>query len=72
LYLTTQSYPSDVTDEQRRLIEPHLPVYPGSQPRNTDLRDIAGTVFYVLRTGCQWRYLPTNLPPKITVWRYFD
>ena len=27
---------------------------------------------YILRTGCQWRYLPGDLPPKSTVWRYFD
>src|SRR5512142_321857 len=27
---------------------------------------------YILRTGCQWRYLPSDVPPKSTVWRYFD
>jgi len=29
-------------------------------------------IFYILRTGCQWRYLPKDLPPKSTVWRYFE
>jgi putative transposase len=29
-------------------------------------------IFYLLRTGCQWRYLPKDFPPKSTVWRYFD
>ena len=70
--MRTQSYPSDVTDEQWRLIEPHTPVYPGGRPRATDLRDVADAVFYALRTGCQWRYLPKDFPPKSTVWRYFD
>jgi putative transposase len=70
--MRTQSYPSDVTDEQWRLIEPHLPVYPGGRPRTTDLRDVVNAVFYVLRTGCQWRYLPKDFPPRSTVWRYFD
>ena len=28
-------------------------------------------IFYILRTGCQWRYLPKDFPPKSTVWRYF-
>jgi putative transposase len=70
--MRTQSYPSDVTDAQWLLIEPHLPVYPGGRPRKTDLRDVVDAIFYVLRTGCQWRYLPKDFPPKSTVWRYFD
>jgi putative transposase len=70
--MRTQSYPSDVSDEQWRLIEPHIPVYPGGRPRTTDLRDVVDAIFYVLRTGCQWRYLPKDFPPKSTVWRYFD
>src|SRR5215210_7274815 len=70
--MRTQSYPSDVTDEQWALIEPHIPVYLGGRPRTTDLRDVVDAIFYVLRTGCQWRYLPKDFPPKSTVWRYFD
>src|SRR5215207_4842660 len=70
--MRTQSYPSDVTDEQWALIESHIPVYPGGRPRTTDLRDVVDAVFYVLRTGCQWRYLPKDFPPKSTVWKYFD
>jgi putative transposase len=65
-------YPSDVTDEQWRLIEPHIPVYPGGRPRKTDTRDVVDAVFYILRTGCQWRYIPKDFPPKSTVWRYFN
>src|SRR5215468_332596 len=65
-------YPSDVTDAQWALIEPLLPVYPGGRPRKTDPRDVVDAVLYVLRTGCQWRYLPKDFPPKSTVWRYFD
>ena len=70
--MRTQSYPSDVTDEQWALIGPHLPVYPGGRPRKTDLRDVIDAVLYLPRTGCQWRYLPKDFPPKSTVWRYFD
>jgi putative transposase len=70
--MRTQTYPSDVTDEQWALVEPHIPVYPGGRPRKTDLRDVVNAVFYILRTGCQWRYLPRDFPPKSTVWRYFD
>src|SRR3954471_16890999 len=70
--MRTNKYPSDVTDEQWRLLEPLIPVYPGGRPRTTNLRDVVDAIFYILRTGCQWRYLPKDLPPKSTVWRYFD
>src|SRR5271166_4403226 len=70
--MRTHLYPSDVTDAQWALIEPHLPVHPGGRPRKTDLRDVVDAIFYILRTGCQWRYLPSDFPPKSTVWRYFD
>jgi putative transposase len=71
--MRTQSYPSDITDAQWALIEPHIPpAHPGGRPRKTDLRDVVDAIFYILRTGCQWRYLPKDFPPKSTVWRYFD
>jgi putative transposase len=70
--MRTHQYPSDVTDAQWALIEPHIPVYPGGRPRKTDTRDVVDAVFYILCAGCQWRYLPTDFPPKSTVWRYFN
>jgi len=66
-------YPSDITDAQWALIEPHLPPeLGGGRPRKTDARDVLDAILYILRTGCQWRYLPKDFPPKSTVWRYFD
>src|SRR3954463_4826571 len=70
--MRTNKYPSDVTDEQWRLLEALIPVYPGGRPRKTPLRDVVDAILYVLRTGCQWRFLPKDFPPKSTVWRYFD
>jgi putative transposase len=70
--MRTQSYPSDLTDAQWALIEPHLPISSGGRPRKTNLRDVVDAIYYILRTGCQWRYLPKDFPPKSTVWRYFD
>src|SRR3954466_11206933 len=71
--MRTHNYPSDVTDAQWDLIEPHLLPEPGGgRPRKTDMRDVLDAIFYILRTGCQWRYLPGDLPPRSTVWRYFD
>src|SRR3954454_24136417 len=70
--MRTQRYPSDLTDEQWALVEPLIPVYPGGRPRTTSTRDVLDAVFYVLRTGCQWRFLPKDFPPKSTVWGYFN
>ena len=71
--MPVHNYPSDLTDQQWALIEPHLPPAPiGGRPRSTDMRDVLDAIFYILRTGCQWRYLPSDLPPRSTVWRYFD
>ena len=68
-----QHYPSDVNDAQWALIEPRLPAPPGGgRPPKTDMRDVVDAIFYILRTGCQWRYLPKDFPPKSTVWNYFD
>ena len=70
--MRTHHYPSYLTDEQWALIAPHLPVHPGGRPRTTAVRDVVDAVLSILRTGCQWRYLPKDFPPKSPVWRYFD
>ena len=71
--MTPHHYPSDVTDARWDLIEPHLPPEPGGgRPRETDMRDGLDAILYLLRTGCQRGYLPGDLPPRSTVWRYFD
>jgi transposase len=43
----------------------------GGRKRETNMRDALNAVMYVLSTGCQWRYLPKDLPPRSTVYRYF-
>lgn len=70
--MRTKKYPSDITDQQWLLIKDLFAVYPGGRPRITDLRDVVDAIFYLVRTGCQWRFLPKDFPPKSTVWRYYD
>jgi transposase len=70
--MKTKNYPSDLTDEQWALVEPHLPSYPGGRPRSTNLREVVDAIFYLLRNGCVWRALPHDFPPKSTVWGYFN
>jgi putative transposase len=65
-------YPSDVTDEEWAHLEPLIPeAKRGGRKREVDMREVFNGVMYVLSTGCQWRYIPKDLPPKSTVYRYF-
>jgi putative transposase len=64
-------YPSDLTDEEWALIEPLIPpAKHGGRRRQVMVREVMNGVMYVLSTGCQWRYLPKDLPPKSTVHDY--
>jgi putative transposase len=57
-----------MTDEQFRLLEPLIPpAKPGGRPRSTDIRNLLDGLFYLVRTGCQWRHLPP--PPAFPPWR---
>ncbi|MFI7208989.1 IS5 family transposase [Micromonospora aurantiaca (nom. illeg.)] len=72
-------YPSDVSDEQWELIGPFLQAWKAKrvavsvsgQPGDYDLREIVNAIFYQNRTGCQWAYLPHDLPPKSATYYYF-
>ena len=67
-----ERYSSDLTDEQWAILEPLLPgCKPGGRPREVDVREVLNTMFYLLRTGCQWDMLPHDLLPKGTVYDYF-
>ena len=65
-------YPSDVTDEEWAYIAPLIPpAKRGGGKRRVDMRAVVNGLMYVLSTGCQWRYLPKDLPPRSTVNGYF-
>jgi len=62
-----------LSDDQFRLLEPLIPPpKPGGRPRTTDIRHLLDGLFYLVRTGCQWRHLPPPpaFPPWPTVYRY--
>ena len=66
-------YPSDLTGDEWALIEPLIP--PGKRgggKRKVIMREVVNGLMYVLSTGCQWRAIPKDLPPKSTVYGYFD
>ena len=68
----TPRYPSDLTDGEWVLVAPLIPpAKRGGRKREVDVREVMNGVLYVLETGCQWRALPKDLPPKSTVHDYF-
>ncbi len=70
-------YPSDLTDEQWKLVEPVISAWKAEHPSATGhqgkyaMREIVNTILYQNRTGCQWQYLPHDLPPKSATYYYF-
>jgi transposase len=64
-------YPSDLTDDEWVLVAPLIPpAKTGGNKRRVDIREVMNALMYVLSTGCQWRALPKDLPPKSTVHDY--
>ena len=65
-------YPSDLTEKEWQRPEPLLPrAHRPGRPRKYSLREILNAIFYVIRTGCQWRALPHDLPKWKTAHHYF-
>src|SRR2546423_3680939 len=68
-------YPSDWTDSQWAVVAPLLRAStrtgPGRPPQ-VPLRDVVNALLYIKQTGCPWRYLPHDLPPRSTVHYYFE
>ncbi len=66
-------YPSDLTAEEWRLIEPLIPpAKPGGNKRTVLMREVVNGLMYILSTGCQWRAIPRDLAPRSTINRYFS
>ena len=72
-------YESDLTDAEWALIAPVAPLRGSTPPakrggnkRTVDLREVWNGVLYVLSTGCQWRAIPKDLPPRSTVHGYLE
>src|SRR5687768_16594701 len=65
-------YPTDMTDAEWQVIQPYLVPHTGpGAPRTVDTRAIVDAIWYRLRTGCQWRMLPRDVPAWPTVYYYF-
>ncbi len=70
---TSSTYPSSLTDREWEVLEPVLAKVKdprGRKPMHPP-RDILNAIFYVARTGCQWRQLPKDFPVWTAVWSAF-
>src|SRR3954452_2962037 len=64
--------PSDMTDREWAIIAPLLPpARSGGRPRTVDLHAVVDAILFIASSGCQWRMLPTDFPPRSTVQGYF-
>ena len=64
-------YPSDLTDTEWAIVAAMIPPgRHGGRRRSVNVREVLNGIFYVLWTGCQWKALPKDLPPKSTVHDY--
>lgn len=69
-----RAYDSDLNDDEWRTVQPLVEIAqlgPGPR-RSVNLREVVNALLYKQRTGCQWRMLPHDLPPRSTVSGYFQ
>lgn len=65
-------YPSDLNDAQFNQIQPLIPkALPGGRKRTVDVKRVIDGIFYIVKSGCQWRMLPKDFPPWGTVYYYY-
>lgn len=67
----TQTYPTGLKYTEWLRIMDFFPTHRRGRPRKWEMWQILNAILFVVRTGCQWRMLPTNLPPWQTVYGYF-
>jgi putative transposase len=66
-------YPCCLSDAQWDLIRWEIPsASGGGRPRTTDVRQVINGIFYLVRSGCAWRYLPKEFPPWQTIYGYLS
>ena len=66
-------YPSDMTEEEWGQLAALIPpARRGGCTRTVNIREVLNGLLYVLSTGCQWRAIPTDLPPRSTIFDYLE
>jgi transposase len=69
---TRAAYPSDLAHAEGAQVGRVIPApKKGGRPAKHDRREVTNALLYVARTGCRWRALPHDFPPRATVYWYF-
>jgi len=69
---STKRYASDLDDQEFEIIAPYVAQKAGSgKKRTVNIREVLNAIFYRVKTGCQWRMLPTDFPAWNHVWYYY-
>lgn len=67
---TRKPYPSDISDDEWRLVAPYLSLAAADAPqRRHDLREVLNGLRWLVRSGAQWRMMPNDLPPWTIVYQ---
>jgi putative transposase len=67
-----KKYPTDLTDSQWNHIKDLFPQPKATgRPREVEFREVVNAIYYLLFTGCQWRFIPNDYPSWRTVYGYF-
>ena len=70
--MNRKNYPTDLTDAQWEKLSAFLPTpQPLGRPLKWEMRLIINAIFYVVKSGCQWRMLPHDMPPWQTIYYHF-
>lgn len=70
--MSEKIYPSDLTNEEFDCIKDLIPAAKtGGRPRTLCMREVLNAIFYITKTGIQWRYLPKDFPNYKSVYNYF-
>lgn len=64
------NYPTNITDNQWQFIKKTLNF--DNRKRKHDLKSIWNAIMYLVKTGCQWRMLPSNFPKWQLVYYYYS
>lgn len=64
-------YPSDLKNSEWEKIKHHFDVGNYGKSRKYDLKTLVNAVFYLVKTGCQWRFIPKEYPPWKTVYSFY-
>jgi transposase len=69
--MSEKKYPSDLSDAEWEILAPLIPeAKTGGHPRTTSMRQVCDAIYYQLKTGCPWQFLPRDFPPASTVYAY--